>query len=98
MDAARQRLIDRARELNSTTFPVIEIQERIREICSEYLIEAKVEVDRLLRHEDWRVRSRALDLVWWGLGATDGIEVSIELLMHDPDEEVRAEADLALYQ
>jgi hypothetical protein len=27
------------------------------EVCSEYLIEAKVDVERLLRHEDWRVRS-----------------------------------------
>jgi len=98
MDPERQKLIERARELNSSSFPTIEMQERIREVCSEYLIEAKVDVDRLLRHEDWRVRSSALDMVWWGVGATDGIETSIEILMHDPDEDVRAEAALALYE
>jgi HEAT repeat protein len=96
MDARRQKLIDKARELNNSEFPVIELQERIREVCSEYLIEAKVDVDRLLRHSDWRVRSSALDMVWWGVGATDGIDQSIEVLLHDPDEDVRAEAALAL--
>jgi hypothetical protein len=40
----------------------------------------------------------ALDIVSWGLGATDGIETSIELLTHDPDEDVRAFASLALYE
>lgn len=70
MDAARQRLIERARELNSCTFPVDEMQDRIHEICSEYLIEAKVDVDRLLRHDDSRVRQSALDIVSWGVGAT----------------------------
>jgi len=98
MDPERQKLIERARELNTSSFPAIEMQERIREVCSEYLIEAKVDVDSLLRHEDWRVRSSALDMVWWGVGATDGIETSIEILMHDPDEDVRAEAALALYE
>jgi HEAT repeats len=98
MDAARQQLIKRAKELNTRSFPVIELQESIREVCSEYLIEAKVDVDRLLRHEDWRVRSSALDIVWWGVGATDGIETSIELLIRDSDEDVRAEAALALYE
>jgi hypothetical protein len=77
---------------------VIELQERIREVCSEYLIEAKVDVDRLLSHEDWRVRSSALDMVWWGVGATDGIDRSVEILQHDPDEDIRAEAALALYE
>jgi HEAT repeat protein len=67
-------------------------------VCAEYLVEAKVDVDRLLKHEDWRVRSSALDMVWWGVGATDGIDPSIEILMHDPDEDVRAEAALALYE
>jgi hypothetical protein len=98
MDAARQKLIERARELNISTFPVEEMEDRISEVCSEYLIEAKVDVDRLLRHEDWRVRKGALDIVWWGLGATDGIETSIEILTHDPDEDVRAFASLALYE
>jgi len=74
MDEKRQKLIEKARELNIADFPVIEIQERIREVCSEYLIEAKVDVDRLLRHSDWRVRSSALGMVWWGVGATDGID------------------------
>ncbi|MGB8579571.1 MAG: HEAT repeat domain-containing protein [Candidatus Sulfotelmatobacter sp.] len=77
---------------------MIELQERIREVCSEYLVEAKVDVNRLLGHEDWRVRSSALDMVWWGVGATDGIDRSIEILMHDPDEDIRAEAALALYE
>jgi hypothetical protein len=98
MDSDRQKLIQRARELNTSNFPVIELQERIREVCSEYLIEAKVDVDRLLAHEDWRVRSSALDMVWWGVGATDGIDSSIKILMHDPDEDIRAEAALALYE
>ena len=98
MDPDRQKLIQKARELNTSSFPVIELQERIREVCSEYLIEAKVDVDHLLRHEDWRVRSSALDMVWWGVGATDGIDRSIEILMHDPDEDIRAEAALALYE
>jgi hypothetical protein len=98
MDAARQKLIERARELNTSAFPVDEMQDRIHEVCSEYLIEAKVDVDRLLKHDDWRVRSSALDIVSWGVGATDGIETSIEILTHDPDEEVRAEASLALYE
>ncbi len=98
MDSDRQKLIQRARELNSSSFPVIELQERIREVCSEYLVEAKVDVNRLLGHEDWRVRSSALDMVWWGVGATDGIDRSIEILMHDPDEDIRAEAALALYE
>jgi hypothetical protein len=98
MDAARQKLIERARELNTSTFPVDEMQDRIHEVCSEYLIEAKVDVDRLLRHDDWRVRQSALDIVSWGVGATDGIETSIEILTHDPDEDVRAFASLALYE
>jgi hypothetical protein len=98
MDSDRQKLIQRASELNTSSFPVIELQERIREVCSEYLIEAKVDVDHLLRHEDWRVRSSALEMVWWGVGATDGINRSIEILMHDPDEDIRAEAALALYE
>ena len=33
-----------------------------------------------------------------GFGATDGIETSIELLTHDPDEDVRVFASLALYE
>lgn len=98
MDSDRQKLIQRARELNTMSFPVIEMQERIREVCSEYLIEAKVDVDRLLGHEDWRVRSSALDMVWWGVGATDGIDRSIEILKRDPDDDVRAQAILALYE
>lgn len=96
MDAARQKLIDRARELNTSTFPAGEMQERIDEVCSEYLIEARIDVDRLLKHDDWRVRKSALDIVSWGIGATDGIETSIEILTHDPDEDVRAFASLAL--
>jgi hypothetical protein len=74
MDSAREKLIERAKELNTLKLPVFELQQRIREVCSEYLIEAKVDVDRLLRHNDWRVRSAALDMVWWGVGATDGID------------------------
>ena len=58
MDAARQKLIERATELNTSTFPVEEMQDRIHEVCTEYLIEAKVDVDRLLKHDDWRVRSK----------------------------------------
>lgn len=98
MNAERQKLIERARELNTSTFPVNELEERIREVCSEYVIEAKVDVDRLLRHEDWRVRLCALDIVWWGVGATDGIDRSIEILAADSDEDIRAEAALALYE
>jgi HEAT repeat protein len=98
MNPDRQKLIERARELNTSQFSVIELQERIREVCSDYLIEAKVNVDHLLRHADWRVRSSALHLVWWGLGETDGIDQSLEILMHDPDEDIRAEAALALYE
>src|SRR5450432_835941 len=74
------------------------MQDRIHEVCSEYLIEAKVDVDRLLKHNDWRVRQSALDIVSWGVGATDGVETSIEILTHDPDEDVRAFASLALYE
>lgn len=98
MNSDRQKLIQRARELNTTDFPVVELQERSREVCFEYLIEAKVDVDRLLRHQDWRVRSSALNIVWWGLGETDGIQQSIQILMHDPDEDIRSEAALALYE
>ena len=98
MDPSREKFIQRAKELNTLELPVLELQERIREVCSEYLIEAKVDIDRLLRHEDWRVRSAALDMVWWGVGATDGIDQSIRLLLHDPDEDIRAEAALALYE
>ena len=98
MDPDRQRLIDRASELNTSQLPVAELQERIREVCSEYLIEAKVDVGCLLRHDDWRVRWSALDMVWWGVGATDGIDRSIEILLRDPDEDVRAQAALALYE
>ncbi|HME35129.1 MAG TPA: HEAT repeat domain-containing protein [Candidatus Sulfotelmatobacter sp.] len=98
MNPERQKLIERARELNTSGLPAIEIEERIREVCSEYLIEAKVDVDRLLRNEDWRVRLSALDIVWWGVGATDGIDRSIEILVADPDEDIRAEAVLALYE
>lgn len=56
----RQKLIEKARELNTSDFPVIELQERIREICFEYLIEAQVDGDRLLGRGAWRVRSIAL--------------------------------------
>jgi hypothetical protein len=49
-------------------------------------------------HDDWRVRQSALDIVSWGVGATDGIETSIKILTHDPDEDVRAFASLALYE
>jgi|SRR5580692_5395723 hypothetical protein len=98
MNPDRQKLIERARELNTSSFPVSELEQRIREVCSEYVIEAKVDVDRLLRHEDWRVRLSALDIVWWGVGATDGIDRSIEILAADSDEDVRAEAALAVYE
>lgn len=98
MDATRQKLIEKARELNTSNLPVDEMQDRIHEVCSEYLIEAKVDVDRLLKHDDWRVRSSALDIVAWGVGATDGIETSIDILTHDPDEDVRVDAALALYE
>src|SRR6266853_976928 len=98
MDAARQKLIDKAKELNMSDFDVDvdELQQRIREVCSEYLIEAKVDVDRLLRHPDWAVRLDALDIVLWGIGKTDGIEQAIEVLKHDPDEDVRIRAVFAL--
>jgi hypothetical protein len=49
MDAARQKLIEKARELSTSTFPMDEMQDRIHEVCSEYLIEAKVDVDQLLK-------------------------------------------------
>jgi hypothetical protein len=98
VDAARQKLIDRAKELSISTLPVDEMQDRIHEVCTECLIEAKVDVDRLLKHDDWRVRESASEIVAWGLGATDGIETSIELLTHDPDEEVRASASRALWE
>jgi HEAT repeat protein len=98
VDLDRQKLIERAEEINTCELSVVELEERVREVCSEYLIEAKVDVDQLLSHDDWRVRSSALDLVWWGLGATDGIDKSIEILLNDPDEDVRAEATLALYE
>jgi len=51
---------EKARELNTSDFPVIELQERIREIRFEYLIEAQVDGDRLLGRGAWRVRSIAL--------------------------------------
>jgi HEAT repeat protein len=98
MNAERQKLIEKARELNTSSFPVSELEDRIRVVCSEYLIEAKVDVDRLLSHEDWRVRLSALDIVWWGVGATDGVDLSIEILLSDPDEDIRTEAALALYE
>ena len=98
MNPERQKLIEKAMELNTSSFPVSELENRIREVCSEYLIESKVDVDRLLRHENWRVRSGALDIVWWGVGATDGIDRSIEILASDPDEDIRAEAALVLYE
>jgi hypothetical protein len=37
-----------------------------------------------------------LDIVSWGIGKTDGIEQAIEILKHDPDEDVRIEAAFAL--
>ena len=98
MDATRQKLIRRAEEINTSDLSVIDLQERMREVCSEHLIEAKVDVNRLLGHEDWRVRSSALDIVWWGVGATDGIDQTITILQHDPDEDLRCEAALALYE
>ncbi|MFZ3343192.1 MAG: HEAT repeat domain-containing protein [Terriglobales bacterium] len=84
--------------MNTSTFPVDEMQDRIDEVCSEYLIEAKVDVDRLLKHDDWRVRQSALEIVAWGIGASDGIEESIEILTHDPDEDVRVSASRVLYE
>jgi hypothetical protein len=63
VDAARQKLIDRAKELSISTLPVDEMQDRIHEVCTECLIEAKVDVDRLLQHDDWRVRESALEIV-----------------------------------
>jgi hypothetical protein len=63
VDAARQKLIDRAKELSIPTLPVDEMQDRIHEVCTECLIEAKVDVDRLLKHDDWRVRESALEIV-----------------------------------
>jgi HEAT repeat protein len=74
------------------------MQDRVSEVCSEYLIEAKVDVDRPLKHDDWRVRESALEIVAWGIGATDGIEASIELLTHDPDEDVRVSAARVWYE
>lgn len=97
-DSERQHLIKRAEQLNTMNFDADEIVRRVREVSSEYLIEAKVDVDRLLTHQDWRVRSAALDLVWWGLGVTDGIDRTIAILLHDDDEDVRSEAALALYE
>jgi hypothetical protein len=91
-----RKLVERAKELNTLELPVLELQQRIREVCSEYLIEAKVDVDRLLRHNDWRARSAALDIVWWGVGATDGIDQSMGLLLQDTDEDIRAEAALCV--
>jgi hypothetical protein len=76
----RQKLIEKARELNTSDFPVIELQERIREICFEYLIEAQVDGDRLLGRGAWRVRSIALGH-GVGVGATDGVDP----LDRDPD-------------
>jgi len=45
-----------------------------------------------------RAKYSALDIVAWGVGATDGIETSIEILTHDADEDVRADVALALYE
>jgi hypothetical protein len=98
MDEQRQKLIDKAKELNTHDFAPMELRVRIREVCAHYVIEAKVDVDRLLRHPDWTVRQTALDIVSWEIGATDGIDMAIDLLFHDPEEEVRAMAALALYQ
>ena len=91
-------MIDRAKELNTQDFTSRELEVRIREVCANYVIEAKVDVDRLLRHHEWTVRCGALDIVWWGLGATDGIDTALDLLFHDPEEEVRVTAALALYE
>ena len=49
MDAARQKLMDREKEPNTRSFPALEMQERTHEACADYLVEAKVDVDRLLR-------------------------------------------------
>jgi hypothetical protein len=84
--------------LNSNDFAPRELEVRIRQVCAHYVIEAKVDVERLLRHPEWTVRNGALDIVWWGLGATDGIGTAIDLLFHDPEEEVRVMAALALYE
>lgn len=54
-------------------------------------------MDCLLRRADCRVRSSALGMVWWDVGAADGVDPSIEILMHDPDE-IFAEATLVLYE
>jgi hypothetical protein len=63
MDPKRQKLIERAKEIETSELSVVDLEERTREVCSEYLIEAKVDVDRLLGHEDWRIRSSALFIV-----------------------------------
>ena len=63
-------------------------------MCSAYLIDARVNVGRLLQHNDWRMRSAALNRVRWGIGATDEIDPSSSLLLHDADEDIRAEAAL----
>ncbi|HZP24355.1 MAG TPA: HEAT repeat domain-containing protein [Terriglobales bacterium] len=94
----RQRLIRRAIELNTMELDATDVEHRVREVCKEWLIEAKVDVDRLLSHKDWRVRSAALDIVWWGLGATDGIERTMEILLRDDNEDVRSYAALVLYE
>ena len=98
MNPERQRLIDRARELDTREFSSEELQSRIQEICSEYVIEAKVDVARLLKHPDWQVRYSALNIVWWGLGKTTGIDEAIEILLRDPEEECQAQACLVLYE
>ncbi len=98
MNPERQQLIERAKELNFSDYPPEELRDRIHQVCSEYLIEAKVDVDRLLRHEDWLVRFSALDLVSWGLGATDGVDETINILIQDSDEDVRSYAACTLWQ
>ena len=98
MNLGRRRVIDRAREVEAREFSAEELQNRIREICREYLIEAKVDVARLLRHPDWQVRYAALNIVWWGLAKTDGIEETVAVLLNDPEEEVRSQACSALYE
>jgi hypothetical protein len=35
MNPERQKLIQRARELNTSSLSVVELEERIREVCSE---------------------------------------------------------------
>jgi hypothetical protein len=37
-------------------------------------------------------------MVWSGAGATDGIDPSINLFLHDLDQDIRAEAALAVYE